>query len=191
MKKLIVISGLLFLVLPVYTAGATTTVTVDDNASTVTVNQNQPVGAEPVILNATPVVITKDANPREFEGEIIQIDYPKSQILVHDTEGRDRRVLVKQGMINNYKVDDYVQVSLMADLREAKMIHTVQDASHFEGVIVSVDPVASHIIVRDRTETDRTVLLASGMTANFKAGDHVRIYVVPEYKEARLIRVIQ
>lgn len=185
MKKLIAISGFLFLLLPIYSAGATTTVTVDDNAGTVTVGQNQP-----GVLNATPVVIAKEENPMEFEGEIIQINYPKSQILVHDTGGRDRRVIVKQGMINNYKVDDYVQVRLMADLREAKMIHTVQDASHFEGVIVSVDPVASHIIVRDRTQTDRTVLLASGMTANFKAGDRVRIYVVPEYKEARLIRIV-
>ncbi len=190
MKKTIIILGTLFLLLPARWAGATTTVTVEDGDSTVIVDQSQPNSVQSAVLITTPVVIAKENKSRDFEGEIIQMNYPESQILVRDLEGRDRRVIVKQGMINNYKVDDYVQVSLMADLKEAKMIRRVPNAKSFEGVIMSVDPVASQIIVQDRSRTDRTVLLASGMTAHFKSGDRVRVYIVPEYKEARLIRIV-
>ncbi len=184
MKKSIIVSSFLSVLLSFSSAWATT-VTVDDNSKTVTINQNQTVP----VVDATPVIIARENNPKEFEGEIIQVDLPEHQILVRDAEGRDRRVTVKQGMINNYKVDDYVQVSLMEDLKEAKMIHVVQDAFHFEGTIVGVDSSTNHIVVRDKTQTDKTVLVASGMTAYFKTGDRVRIYLVPEYKEARFIRI--
>ncbi len=162
----------------------------DDPDTTVTVNQSQSPNVQLTAVQATPVVIAKDVNPTEFEGEIINVDYSKSVILVHDTYGRDKRVVVKQGMISTYKTGDYVKVSLMADLKEAKMISVVKEISHFEGTILSVDPAIHQLIVRDSAGKDRTVLLAPGTTAYFKAGENVRIYVIPDKGEARLIRVL-
>jgi hypothetical protein len=119
------------------TAYAETTVTVDDGES-VTVQQNQPGTAAavqtvpvvqvPVVYQAVPVVILKEdeADPKNFEGTITNVDLPENQIRVRDTDGRDRKVLVKQGMISGFKVDDYVKVELMADMKEAKMIKVVR-----------------------------------------------------------------
>ena len=54
------------------------------------------------------------------------VDSSSNMIVVHDTMGHDRRVQLKEGMISSYKVDDYVRVHLMADLKEAKTINTVR-----------------------------------------------------------------
>ena len=78
-----------------------------------------------VVTGASEVILTKGENNRDLEGRIVIVDNSKNTIVVHDAQGHDRRVTLKQGMINNYKVDDYVRIHLMADLKEAKMIHTV------------------------------------------------------------------
>ena len=203
MRKLLavteVLAALVFLSVPVLAA---TTVTVDENK--VTVNRDQPgastttvvqpvvpVVSETVVLQSPTVVITKTEDPRELEGQIIRVDYPKSEIVVEDINGRDRRVLLKQGMINYYKVDDYVKIHLMADLREAKTIKT-QRTADLDAEIVSIDYTNNLIIVHNRDGRDVRVLIRPGMVNHYKAGDHVRLYVASDYpdlQEAKMIRV--
>src|SRR4051812_46768630 len=69
---------------------AATTVTVDDNKVTVT----QPL--TPVPVTATPVVFTQANAGGDFEGRISEVNYAQNWILLRDTSGRDRQVLVKQ-----------------------------------------------------------------------------------------------
>lgn len=72
------------------------------------------------------VVFVREESNRDLEGRIINVDNSQSTITVKDAQGRDRRVKLKQGMISNYKVDDFVRIHLMADLKEAKMIRTIK-----------------------------------------------------------------
>ena len=70
------------------------------------------------------------AEDPDIVGRVSRIDYTKSIILVrnelkNDIGNRDYRVLVKQGMINNYKKNDRLKIWLMADHREAAMIERV------------------------------------------------------------------
>ena len=64
----------------------------------------------------------------DLEGPIIKINTIKNEITVRNVgehaklKNKEKKVLVKQGMINNYKMRDYVQIRLMADHYEAKMI---------------------------------------------------------------------
>src|SRR5689334_171791 len=99
---------------------AETTVTVNDDQVTV----NRAATPTVVVQQEQPVILTTTQDPRELEGEIIRVDYPESMIVVRDANGRERKVWLKQGMINNYKVDDYVKIYLMADMKEAKTIKT-------------------------------------------------------------------
>ncbi len=67
------------------------------------------------------------AGDPDLEGRITRLDVPKSIITVHNElensiGKREYRVVVKQGMINDYKRNDKVKVWLMADHREAKRI---------------------------------------------------------------------
>jgi len=67
------------------------------------------------------------AQDPDLEGRITRIDYTKSVILVknelnNEIGPREYRVLVKQGMINDYKKNDKLKIWLMADRREAKHI---------------------------------------------------------------------
>ena len=166
---------------------ATTTVTVEDN-SKVTVDPNAPPA---IVVQATPVVIAQTEDPRKLEGEIIRVDIPESQILVRDVDSRERRVELKQGMISGYKVGDYVQIYLMADLKEAKTIRTVRTAD-IDGEVVATDYTRSQIIVRDSSGADRVVILSPGMNNKYQVKDRVQLYVVaeqPDIKEVRLIRV--
>lgn len=78
-----------------------------------------------VAVTEVPVVILKNEEVRDFEGTIVRVDYRANEIVVRDTTGRERRVIVKQGMIGQYKVDDRVRVQLMADMKEARMIRVV------------------------------------------------------------------
>ena len=189
MKKAAWMVALVLGLAPVTMAFAETTVTVDNDQTTVTTGQPAPI--QTVAVTATPVIIAQERNEKEFEGEIIRVDYPNSLIVVRDRDGRDRKVIVKQGMINNYKVDDYVEVTLMADMKEAKMIHIVRDLPRFEGRVIAVDSNVNHIIIREGNGKERTVLVATGMTTYFKAGDSVRIYAVPDQqREVRFIRVL-
>ena len=191
MKRILAVAAALSL-LSVVPAMADTVINVDEKDE-VTVTKTEPAvvtTTTAVAVKETPVVIVKEDNTKEFEGEILSVDYPDSQILVRDTSGRDRRVIVKQGMINNYKVGDYVKVELMADHKEAKMIRTLKDVSHFEGTVVTIVPTSNQLVVRDSGQ-DRTVIVAAGMTEFFKPGDRVRIYLLTHGDEVRYIRVLR
>lgn len=170
------------------TAFAATTVTVDDdNSGSMTVVQTSP---QAVVVQPQPIIITESRDPRELEGVITRVDYPGSQITVQDIDGREKRVELKQGMITTYKVDDYVKIYLMADMREAKTIETRQTAD-VEGDIVGIDYANNRVIVRESTG-DRTVIFTPGTIKGYKTGDHVRLYVVSNYtnlQEAKIIRV--
>ncbi|GEM_PF-3583987 len=193
-SKITFVPAFLFSILLVsIPASATTTVTVDNDkvtieqdktASTVSATTVQ-TGSQTVAAQTTP------RDPRELEGEIIRVDQSKNEILVRDTDNRERRILLKQGMISNYKVGDYVKIYLMADMREAKTVKT-QAAADLEGEVVSTDTVASRMVVRDERGKDHVVLLSPEMNGKNQVGDHVRLYVVsdsPERQEVRLIRV--
>ncbi len=63
----------------------------------------------------------------DLEGRITKIEYTKSRIVVkneldNSIGKREYRVIVKQGMINDYKKNDKLKVWLMKDRREAKHI---------------------------------------------------------------------
>ena len=143
-----------------------------------------------VVVQQVPVIVTTTEDPRKLEGEIIRVDYPGHQIVVRDINGRERKVLLKQGMISTYKVDDYVRIYLMADLKEAKTIETLTTAD-LDGDIASIDYTNNVIIVRENGRDSR-VILRPELVRSYKAGDHVRLYVLSPYaemQEARLIRV--
>lgn len=178
-------------------AFAATTVTVDD--SKVTIDRNQPstttvvqeVIPQTVVVQQVPVIVTTVQDPKDLEGEIIRVDASDSQIVLLDADNRERKVLLKQGMIGTYKVGDYVQIHLMADLKEAKTIKTVRTAD-IDGNVVATDYARNQIVVRDETGTDRVVILNPNMSGKNVVGDHVRLYVVsesPNVKEVKLIRV--
>jgi hypothetical protein len=136
-------------------------------------------------------VITLEENPKDFEGEIIRVDIPKGQIIVLDTNGRERRVQLKQGMISAYTVDDYVRVHLMADLKEAKTIETVRDIRRLDGSIVTVDAQGSRMVVRDSHGNERTVLVRQGMITSYRVGNYVRVYQLADRDDVQLVRVIR
>ena len=199
MKKLTVIPMMLISILalsmPLFAA---TTVTVDDN-NRVTIDQNQPhtmtmvqqVVPQTIVVQQVPVIVAETQDPRKLEGEIIRVDMPESLIVVRDINSRERKVLLKQGMISGYKVDDYVQIYLMADLKEAKTIKTIQTAD-LDGEVVSADYSRNLLVVHDGSGMDRVVILSPGMNNKYQVKDHVRLYVIadqPDAKEVRLIRV--
>jgi hypothetical protein len=70
------------------------------------------------------------ANDPDIEGRITTLDVTKSIITVkNELENkiglREYRVLVKQGMINDYKKNDKLKIWLMADHKEAKRIERI------------------------------------------------------------------
>ena len=189
MKKTIRFSGILVFILSLFVpfrTFAATTVTVDENK--VTVDQNQP---QTVVVQNPPVVVAKVVDPRELEGEIIRVDYTGNMIVIQDINGRERKVLLKQGMINGYKVGDYVKIYLMADLKEAKTI-TTKYAADLEGDITGTDLVNSRIVVHAADGRNVVVVVNPNLMNQYKAGDHVKLYIVSDYadlQEARMIRV--
>ena len=64
----------------------------------------------------------------DLEGPIVKIDTVKNVITVKNvgkdaqSKAKEKKVLVKQGMINDYRMRDYVQIRLMKDNYEAKYI---------------------------------------------------------------------
>ena len=69
----------------------------------------------------------------DVEGRIANIDYGQSEIVVSNilykeknVGGREKRVKVKQGMINNYKLQDYVKIKLDEGNETAAMIELVK-----------------------------------------------------------------
>ena len=66
----------------------------------------------------------------DLQGKVGSIDQRKSIIVVkNELENkigkRDYRVIVKQGMINDYKRNDTLKVWLMADRKEARHIERI------------------------------------------------------------------
>lgn len=146
-----------------------------------------------VLIHPTTTVtlITMEENPKDFEGGIIRVDIPKRQIVVQDTNGRERKVQLKEGMIGNYKVDDYVQVHLMSDLKEAKTIETVRNIRRLEGNIVKVDSQASRMVIRDMNGRERTVLVRQGMITSYSVGNQVQVYQLADREDVQLVRIIR
>jgi len=136
-------------------------------------------------------VLTMQDNPKDFEGDIIRVDMSDNQLVVLDTNGRERKVQLKQGMIGTYKVDDYVRIHLMEDLKEAKTIETLRNVRNFEGRVVSIDSAKSVIVVRDTHDKEAIVIVRQGLINNYSIGQQVRIYTLPDHNEAQLIRVIR
>lgn len=71
-----------------------------------------------------------DRKDPDLEGRITKIEYTKGYIVVrnelkNEIGKREYRVLVKQGMVNNYKMNNKIKVWLMVDRKEAKMIEKV------------------------------------------------------------------
>ena len=171
-----------------------TTVVVDEGR--VTVDQGQPVvidpvGAKSVVIKKTPAILEVVKDPRALEGEIIQVDYPSYTVTVRDIDGRERRILLKRGMISNYKVDDYVVMRLTPDLQEAMKIRTRHTAD-IEGDVVQIDRAAGVLVVREPAGIERTVHARTDVLSGYKVGDHVRLYIVlndANYQEAKIIRV--
>ena len=171
------------------------TVVVEDG-SQVTVNQTprvaiDQVGTKTVVVEKQPSTLTVVKDSRTLEGEIIRVDHPSYTIVVRDIDGREKRVLLKRGMINNYKVDDYVIVRLTPDLQEALEIKT-KHVADIEGDVVRVDRSNGRIIVREKNGSERAVIARSDMIGNYKVGDFVRLYVVVDdanYQEVKMIRV--
>ena len=68
----------------------------------------------------------------DLEGPIKKIMTTRNEIVVKNlltdskVKNKEKKVLVKQGMINNYKMNDYVQVRMMADNYEAKQIDVIK-----------------------------------------------------------------
>ncbi|GEM_PF-2728792 len=69
----------------------------------------------------------------DVEGRIANIDYGRGEIVVNNVlykekkvGAREKRVRVKQGMINNYKVQDYVKIKLDEENKTATMIQLVK-----------------------------------------------------------------
>ena len=167
-------------------------VTVQEGQNTTVVQQAPPVvAATPVVVQAVPVVVTEQ-DPRHVEGEIINVDIPENQILVRDIDNREKRIQLKQGMISNYKVGDYVEVYLMADMKEAKTIETHRIAD-LEGEIVTLDYTNKLLILRESSGNNRSVLIRPALIQQHKVGDRVRMYVVQAEPDpsttVRLIRV--
>ncbi len=136
------------------------------------------------------MLITMEENPRVFEGEIIRVDIPNGQIVVLDTNGRERKVQLKQGMYGAYKVDDYVRIQLMSDLKEAETIQTIREVRNLEGNIVRVDTQRSRIVVRSSEGKDNAVIVRQGQIHNYRTGDRVRIYLLQNREQVQVIRVI-
>lgn len=191
--------ALLLLSTPVWADTVVTT-----SSDTVTVhqqpNQNQtvtqvvvqPAGTQTVVLQKQAVIVLAQRDPRELQGRIVKVDLAAKKLTVHDINGRDRRVLVwKTGMINHYRVDDYVQIYLTPDLTEAMKIRTKQGPD-FEGDVVAVDMTNYVIVVRDENGSDRNAAVRPDMIREYQVGDRVGFYAVSEnsnLQEAQIIRI--
>lgn len=64
----------------------------------------------------------------DLEGPVRKIDIGKNTMTIQNVltdskvKNKEKKVYVKQGMIGQFKMGDYVQVRMMADNVEAKMI---------------------------------------------------------------------
>jgi hypothetical protein len=185
-----------FLALPAFAETVTTVendrvVVSQQGGQTTTVVQNGASGA-PVaaIVPAGGAAFETVRDPRRIEGEIVSVDTPESQILVRDVDGREKRIVLKQGMINNYKVGDYVEIYLMADEREAKTIKTRRTAD-IEGEIARVDYANNLIVIRTTDGPERTVLVRPGLIQEHKTGDRIKMYVAVDDASPQTVRLIR
>ena len=85
-----------------------------------------------IVLLLTILTLTTPAwaSDPDLEGRVTKIEMTKSiltvkNVLENEIGLREYRILVKQGMINDYKKNDKLKVWLMADRKEAKKIERV------------------------------------------------------------------
>ncbi len=176
--------------------------TVTTRGDTVTVEQTptqavtqvviQPAGSQTVLLQSQPVVVMEQRDPRDLEGRVVKVELNRKRLTIHDLDGRDRRVLLmKQGMINKYRVDDYLQIRLTRDLKEALTVRTIR-VPDVEASVVSVDRTNNVIIVRTANGQDRRVMVQPNMIQQYQTGDRVRFYVISQngdLQEAQIVRI--
>ena len=62
---------------------------------------------------------------RKLKGQILSINYSKRRITLRDDRGFTKKIIVKQGMIGRFKVRDPIEVKMMRDNRDAKMIKRI------------------------------------------------------------------
>ena len=91
--------------------------------TTIVVDNDQPAPVRTEVVTVTEV----DAeNKEEFTGVIKKVNVPKGYIgVIDDSNGKFRRITLKGGMINQYKVDDHVRIHLRRGMNEAKSIKSV------------------------------------------------------------------
>ncbi len=176
----------------VTTNGDTVTVTQQQPAQAVTQVIVQPAGSQTVVLQRPAVVVMDQRDPRHLEGRVGKVDLIRKELTIHNSNGRDQKVLLmKQGMINQYTIDDYVEIYLTRDLKEALKIKT-KHSPDLEADVVGVDLASNVIIVRAANGPDRRVIISPSMIQGYQVGDRVRFYVVSEnadLQEAQIIRV--
>lgn len=152
----------------------------------------QPAATQTVVLQKQRVIFMEQRDPRNLEGRVVKVDLVGKQLVVNDSNGRDRRVdVLKPGMINHYKVDDYVQIYLTPDLTEAMTVRTKQSPD-LEGDIVGIDQVNGALIVRGENGQDQRAIIRPNMIQGYQVGDRVRFYVISEngdLQEAQIIRI--
>jgi ribosomal protein L21E len=168
-------------------AQATTTVTVDDN-NRVLVNQAPVVVTQPIVTQ--PALVAVVENSADFEGEIEKIDRSARTMDVIDTEGRTRQVWVAQEAIDTYRTGDFVRIHPITGVREVTFIREESNRD-LEGRIINVDSSQNTIVVRDAQSRDRRVKLKQGMISTYKVDDFVRIHLMADLKEAKMIRTIK
>lgn len=164
---------------------ATVTTTVESDKVTV-----QTDAGAPAPVPVTTAVYQVEQDPRRVEGEIVNVDTPESTILVRDADGREKRVLIKQGMISGYRTGDYVEIYLMADLREAKTIRTRRTAD-IEGRITNIDFANNVIVVRGNAGDEQNVLIRPNAIGEHKVGDQIKIYAAVDDRDPRTVRLIR
>ena len=195
MKKLTLFAAALLIALP--GAGwASTTVTIDGSRVIVTpeptrqVIEIQPRGSQTVFIQKEYTVTSAVVDPAWLEGQVTKVDVTAYQVTVRDIDGRERRINLKQGMINNQKVGDYVRIQLTPDLKDAMMVRVQTDAD-IEGEVVRIDRNLNQVVLRQRNGAERVIVLRSTMLDNYKVGDTLRLYVVSDYSDVTEVNVIR
>jgi hypothetical protein len=116
-KSRMILTGVLSLFVSTM-AYAATTVTVDDenvsvnpgNSHVVVTNSGTPAQ---VVTPAQPaVLVAQPGGDYDVQGEIVSIDYPNNEIVVHDVTPSDRRIKGDPSIVATLKVGDRVKVDL-------------------------------------------------------------------------------
>ena len=62
----------------------------------------------------------------DLEGDIVTTDHARSQIVVHDSDGVDRVVILNPMMSSSYKVGDHVRLYVLSDYPDVKEVRLIR-----------------------------------------------------------------